>query len=98
MAVSSMCGLVPRGPSGCAGGNPVQGEPESPLTEEQREYNRGARCRIVVEHTLAQRNWFPVLHQVFRGQQRSRHGQVVRVVTRWVNRRLRVKPLKTYAT
>jgi len=51
----------------------------------------------VVEHAMAQLNRFTVLRQVFRGQQRARHGQVVRVVAMLVNRRLRVKPLKTYA-
>jgi hypothetical protein len=69
-----------------------------PLTAEQQAYNRAvARCRIVVEHTMAQLNRFTVLRQVFRGQQRGRHGQVIRVVAKLVNRRLRVKPLKTYA-
>jgi hypothetical protein len=69
-----------------------------PLTAEQEAFNRGvARCRIVVEHTMAQLNRFTVLRQVFRGQQRGRHGQVLRVVAKLVNRRLRVKPLKTYA-
>jgi hypothetical protein len=69
-----------------------------PLTEEQGAFNREvARCRIVVEHTMAQLNRFTVLRQVFRGQQRGRHGQVIRVVAKLVNRRLRVKPLKTYA-
>jgi len=77
---------------------PFKASRNHPLTEEQKEYNRGvARCRIVVEHTMAQLNRFTVLRQVFRGQQRGRHGQVVRVVARLVNRRLRVKPLKTYA-
>jgi hypothetical protein len=69
-----------------------------PLTAEQETFNRVvARCRIVVEHTMAQLNRFTVLRQVFRGQQRERHGQVIRVVAKLVNRRLRVKPLKTYA-
>jgi DDE superfamily endonuclease len=69
-----------------------------PLTAEQEAFNRAvARCRIVVEHTMAQLNRFTVLRQVFRGQQRGRHSQVVRVVAKLVNRRLRVKPLKTYA-
>ena len=69
-----------------------------PLTEEQKAYNREvARYRIVVEHTMAQLNRFTVLRQVFRGQQRGRHSQVARVVGKLVNRRLRVKPLKTYA-
>jgi|RhiMethySRZTD1v2_1073278.scaffolds.fasta_scaffold432958_2 DDE superfamily endonuclease len=69
-----------------------------PLTEEQKAYNREvARYRIVVEHTMAQLNRFTVLRQVFRGQQRGRHSQVARVVAKLVNRRLSVKPLKTYA-
>jgi DDE superfamily endonuclease len=69
-----------------------------PLTAEQEAFNRGvARCRVVVEHTMAQLNRFTVLRQVFRGQQRGRHGQVIRVVAKLVNRRLRIKPLKTYA-
>jgi hypothetical protein len=69
-----------------------------PLTEEQKAYNREvARYRIVVEHTMAQLNRFTVLRQVFRGQQRGRHSQVTRVVAKLVNRRLSVKPLKTYA-
>jgi hypothetical protein len=68
------------------------------LAAEEAAYNRGvARCRIVVEHTMAQLNRFTVLRQVFRGQQRGRHGLVVRVVAKLVNRRLRVKPLKSYA-
>ena len=77
---------------------PFKARRHHPLTEEQQSYNREvARYRIVVEHTMAQLNRFTVLRQVFRGQQRGRHGQVVRVVGRLVNRRLRVKPLKTYA-
>lgn len=69
-----------------------------PLTAEQKAFNREvARYRIVVEHTMAQLNRFTVLRQVFRGQQRERHSQVTRVVAKLVNRRLRVKPLKTYA-
>ena len=69
-----------------------------PLTEEQQASNRVvARHRIVVEHTMAQLNRFTVLRQVFRGQRRERHGGVVRVVAKLVNRRLHVKPLKTYA-
>jgi DDE superfamily endonuclease/Helix-turn-helix of DDE superfamily endonuclease len=69
-----------------------------PLTEEQAESNRVvARYRIVVEHTMAQLNRFTVLRQVFRGRKRERHGAVVRVVAKLVNRRLEVKPLKTYA-
>jgi hypothetical protein len=68
------------------------------LTDEQRAHNREvARHRIVVEHTIAQLNRFTVLRQVFRGQKRERHGEVVRVVGKLVNRRLAVKPLKTYA-
>ena len=77
---------------------PFKASRNHPLTDEQKAYNREvARYRIVVEHTMAQWNRFTVLRQVFRGRQRGRHGQVVRVVARLVNRRLRVKPLKTYA-
>lgn len=69
-----------------------------PLTAEQEAFNREvARCRIVVEHTMAQLNRFTVLRQVFRGRQRGRHGLVIRVVAKLVNRRLRAQPLKTYA-
>jgi hypothetical protein len=77
---------------------PFKASRNHPLTDEQKAYNREvARYRIVVEHTVAQLNRFTVLRQVFRGQQRGRHGQVVRVVARLVNRRLWVKPLKSYA-
>jgi len=77
---------------------PFKASRHHPLTDEQKAYNREvARYRIVMEHTMAQLNRFTVLRQVFRGRQRGRHGQVVRVVARLVNRRLRVKPLKTYA-
>jgi DDE superfamily endonuclease len=68
-----------------------------PLSEEQKEANRVvARYRIVVEHTMAQLNRFTVLRQVFRGRRRERHGGVIRVVAKLVNRRLIVQPLKTY--
>jgi hypothetical protein len=68
------------------------------LSEGQKAHNREvARHRIVVEHTMAQLNRFTVLRQVFRGKQRERHGGVTRVVAKLVNRRLAVKPLKTYA-
>jgi hypothetical protein len=50
-----------------------------------------------VEHTMAQLNRFTVLRQVFRGQKRERHTEVIRVVGKLVNRRRAVKPLKTYA-
>jgi len=79
---------------------PFKARRNHPLTEEQQAYNRVvARYRIVVEHTLAQLNRFTVLRQVFRGRH-PRHGtahsQVVRLVARLVNRRLRTCPLKTY--
>lgn len=79
---------------------PFKARRQHPLTEEQKAYNRRvARYRIVVEHTMAQLNRFTVLRQVFRGRH-PRHGtahsQVVRVVARLVNRRLRTCPLKTY--
>ena len=68
------------------------------LTPEQEVFNREvARYRIVVEHTMAQLSRYTVLRQVFRGQQRGRPGPVIRVVAKLLNRRLRVKPLKTYA-
>ena len=77
---------------------PFRASKDHPLTEEQRAFNRVvAGHRIVVEHTIAQLNRFTVLRQVFRGQKRERHGEVVRVVGKLVNRRLAVKPLKTYA-
>lgn len=77
---------------------PFKAARNRPLTEDQKAHHRViARHRVVVEHTLAQRNRFTVLRQVFRGQQRERHGKVVRVVAKLVNRRIRVKPLKTYA-
>src|SRR5205823_7751333 len=77
---------------------PFKARRNHPLTEEQRAYNREvARYRIVVEHTMAQLNRFTVLRQVFRGRQRGRHGQVIRVAAKLVNRRLQVQPLKTYA-
>jgi DDE superfamily endonuclease len=69
-----------------------------PLDEDQKESNRlVARCRIVVEHTIAQLNRFTALRQVFRGRARERHSGVVRVVAKLVNRRLEITPLKTYA-
>jgi hypothetical protein len=68
------------------------------LSEGQKAHNRAVgRHRVVVEHTMAQLNRFTVLRQVFRGKQRDRHSGVTRVVAKLVNRRLAVKPLKTYA-
>lgn len=68
------------------------------LTGEQKASNREvARHRIVVEHTMAQLNRFTALRQVFRGKRRERHSQVTRVVAVLVNRRIAVRPLKTYA-
>lgn len=80
---------------------PFKAKRKQPLTEEQKAYNRLlARHRIVVEHTLAQVNRFTVLRQVFRGRHEKHataHSQIVRVVARLVNRRLRTCPLKTYS-
>jgi hypothetical protein len=77
---------------------PFRASKGRPLTDDQRARNRLiAQYRIVVEHTMAQLNRFTVLRQVFRGQKRERHGEVIRVVGKLVNRRLAVKPLKTYA-
>lgn len=68
------------------------------LSEQQKAFNREvARHRIVVEHTMAQLNRFTVLRQVYRARRRERHGGVVRVVAKLVNRRLAVKPLKSWA-
>jgi hypothetical protein len=69
-----------------------------PLADEQKGSNRVvASYRIVGEHAMAQLNRFTVLRQVFRGQKRERHGKVVRVVAKLINRRMELKPLKTYA-
>lgn len=68
-----------------------------PLTEEQRAHNRAvSRCRIVVEHTIAQLNRFQILRQVFR-HRREWHTQIVRIVAGLVNRQIQARPLKTYA-
>jgi hypothetical protein len=68
------------------------------LSDEQKGRNSVvARHRVVVEHAIAQLNRFTVLRQVFRGQQRERHGGVIRVVAKLVNQRMAVKPLRTYA-
>lgn len=76
---------------------PFKASRSHPLTADQEAFNREvARYRIVVEHTMAQLNRFTVLRQVFRGQKRDRHTRVIRVVAKLVNRRLAVRPLKTY--
>jgi len=67
-----------------------------PLTEEQKASNRVVSSyRIVVEHTIAQLNKFQALAQVYRHDLAS-HAGIVRVVAWIVNRRIAVKPLKTY--
>jgi hypothetical protein len=80
---------------------PFKAAKSRPLTEEQQAFNRSvAQQRIVVEHTMAQLNRYTVLRQVFRGRWQQHpiaHSQMVRVVARLVNRRMRVCPLKTYA-
>lgn len=77
---------------------PFKASRNHPLSAEQEAFNREvARHRIVVEHTMAQLNRFTVLRHVFRAQKRDGHTRVVRVVAKLVNRRLVVKPLKTYA-
>jgi len=76
---------------------PFKASRNHPLSAEQEASNREvARHRIVVEHTMAQLNRFTVLRQVFRGQKRDRHSRVFQVVAKLVNRRLVVRPLKTY--
>lgn len=75
---------------------PKKDRKKNPCTEEDKARNRAiARCRIVVEHAIAQLNRFTVLRQVYRGG-RLRHGQVVRAVAVLANRRIRVKPLKVH--
>jgi hypothetical protein len=67
-----------------------------PLTPDEKAYNGLlAKYRVVAEHTLAQRNQFQVLAQVFRHARES-HGQIVRVVGMLVNRRVQVRPLASY--
>lgn len=76
---------------------PKKDRKANPCTEQDKARNRLiSRCRVVVEHVMAQLNRFTVLRQVYRGR-RLRHGQVSRAVAVLVNRRTRAKPLKTYA-
>jgi hypothetical protein len=68
------------------------------LTAEQKAFNRAVSShRMVVEHTMAPLNRFTVLRQVFRAKRRERHSQVARVVAILVNRRIALRPLKSYA-
>ena len=85
-------------PAGAAAVLPFRKPRGGELSEAQRGHNRCvARHRIVVEHTMAQLNRFTVLRQVFRAKRRERHGKVVRVVAKLVNRRLAARPLKSWA-
>ena len=79
-----------------------------PLTEEQKVFNAHlSKYRIVVEHSLAQRNQFQVLAQVFTPllkpcEQGFRHDQahhsgLTRIVAGLINRRVAQRPLKSYA-
>jgi hypothetical protein len=75
---------------------PKKDRKRAPLTAAEKAANRVlSRYRVVVEHTIAQANRFPVLRQVFRGRL-MRHGQVTRAVAGLVNRRMRTRPLATY--
>jgi len=75
---------------------PFKARRNHPLTEGQQAYNRFlARYRILVEHSLACLNRFQILRQVYR-HQRDEHTGIVRIVAGLVNRRIQVKPLKTY--
>jgi len=83
-----------------AGGRPVvipaKATKNHPLTDDQKAANRViSRCRVVVEHVMAQLNRFGVLRQVFRSVF-GRHTQVFRVVALLVDRRMAVVPLRTY--
>lgn len=76
---------------------PYKARRNHPLTEEPKAFNRHlSRYRIVVEHTNALLNRFQVLAQVFR-HARAWHSRIIRVVAGLVNRRIRARPLKTYA-
>ncbi|HKZ68673.1 MAG TPA: transposase family protein [Anaerolineales bacterium] len=76
---------------------PYKARRNHPLTDEQKAFNRFlSKYRIVVEHTLAQMNKFAVVAQVFRHALDS-HSRIFRIVAGLVNRRIEVKPLKTYA-
>ncbi|MGI4790795.1 MAG: transposase family protein [Janthinobacterium lividum] len=67
-----------------------------PLTAQQTAENAHlSKCRIVVEHSLAQMPQFQVLAQVFR-HDRARHSGLTRIVAGLVNRRIAKRPLKTY--
>ena len=77
---------------------PFKASRNHPLTEEQKASNRLlAKYRIVVEHTNAQLNQFPVLAQVYRHARES-HPRTVRVVSLLINQRIRQRPLKSYPT
>jgi hypothetical protein len=68
------------------------------LTEEQKKENQTLnRYRIVVEHTMAQLNTFQALAQNYR-HDREGHTRTSRVVAMLVNRRVELRPLKTYQT
>jgi DDE superfamily endonuclease/Helix-turn-helix of DDE superfamily endonuclease len=67
------------------------------LTEEQKAANRKiSRCRVVIEHVMAQLNRFQALKQVFRSAF-GRHTRAIRVVAALVDRRIAAVPLKTLA-
>jgi hypothetical protein len=75
---------------------PFKASKNHPLTAEQKAYNRQlAQYRIVVEHALAQMTQYQVLAQVYR-HAREGHGSVVRAVGMLINRRIDVRPLKSY--
>jgi DDE superfamily endonuclease len=76
---------------------PAKARRGHPLTEDQQAANRViSRCRVVIEHVMAQLNRFQVLKQVFRSAF-ARHTCVMRVVSTLVDRRIQAVPLKTYA-
>ena len=63
------------------------------LTPEEKAYNRVlARCRVVVEHTLAQMKRFAVLDQVYR-HRRDRYNTTFRAVAGIVAGQLATRPL-----
>ena len=74
---------------------PAKARRGHPLTEDQKAANRVlSRCRVVIEHVMAQLSRFQVLKQVFRSAF-GRHTRAIRVVAALVDRRITAVPLKT---
>jgi hypothetical protein len=77
---------------------PARKPPKAELPAAQRRRNRWiSRCRVVVEHVMAQLSRFQALRQLFRGVL-GRHTLAVRAVAVLVDRRTAVTPLSVFAT